>query len=400
MRKIQLQRRIEPWPIYWIAFERKSLSLKLMSGLYIHIPFCRQACIYCNFHFKTGTSQVDALVDAICREIEVRKSECTEPVETIYFGGGTPSFVPAEAIDRIIKTIHKYYPIEKITELTLEANPDDINETQLLAWKAAGVTRLSIGVQSFYDSDLKWMNRAHNGQEAETCIKLAIDNGFEVSIDLIFGLPESKEEQWRFNLIKANALGVHHLSCYGLTLEENTAWKKLIERGKYAPANDQLTATHFEWTMEFLSRYGWQHYEISNYCQPGFMAKHNTSYWQQKPYLGFGPSAHSFNGTERQWNVADNAAYTDAIEKGTLPAEKEVLTKENKINEYIMTGMRTKWGIDLLALAKMGGRNAAFNEQLEKHLNNKMVEQEGQVIRLTNKGKVYADAIASDFFVS
>jgi len=371
-----------------------------MSGIYIHIPFCRQACIYCNFYFKTGTSQVDALVEAICKEIELRKNDCTEPVETIYFGGGTPSFVPAEAIDRIIKTIYQHYPVEKITELTLEANPDDINETQLLAWKAAGVTRLSIGVQSFYENDLKWMNRAHNAHEAETSIQLAIANDFEVSIDLIFGLPESKEEQWRFNLIKANALGVHHLSCYGLTLEENTAWKKLIDKGKYAPANEQLTAHHFEWTMEFLSRYGWQHYEISNYCQPGYMAKHNTSYWQQKRYLGFGPSAHSFNGSERQWNVSDNAAYTQAIKQGHLPAEKEVLTEENKINEYIMTGMRTQWGINLNTLSEMGGRNAAFNEQLEKHLNNKMVEQNDQVIRLTNKGKVYADAIAADFFVS
>ncbi len=371
-----------------------------MSGIYIHIPFCRQACIYCNFYFKTGTTQVDALVEAICKEIELRKSECTEPVETIYFGGGTPSFVPAEAIDKIIKTIYQHYLVEKITELTLEANPDDINETQLLAWKAAGVKRLSIGVQSFYDNDLKWMNRAHNAHEAETSIQLAIANDFEVSIDLIFGLPESKEEQWRFNLIKANALGVHHLSCYGLTLEENTAWKKLIDKGKYAPANEQLSAHHFEWTMEFLSRYGWQHYEISNYCQPGYMAKHNTSYWQQKRYLGFGPSAHSFNGSERQWNVSDNAAYTQAIKQGHLPAEKEVLTEENKINEYIMTGMRTQWGINLNTLSEMGGRNAAFNEQLEKHLNNKMVEQNDQVIRLTNKGKVYADAIAADFFVS
>lgn len=371
-----------------------------MSGIYIHIPFCRQACIYCNFYFKTGTQQIEAIIEALCKEIELRKSECTDPVETIYFGGGTPSFVPATGIQKIIDTIRLNYPIVKITELTLEANPDDINIEQLLAWKAAGVTRLSIGVQSFYDNDLKWMNRAHNGQEAETSIRLAIENGFEVSIDLIFGLPESKEEQWRFNLIKANALGVHHLSCYGLTLEENTAWKKLIEKGTYAPANEQLSAANFEWTMEFLSRYGWQHYEISNYCQPGYMAKHNTAYWQQKKYLGFGPSAHSFNGNERQWNIADNMAYMAALEKGELPAEKEVLTKENKINEYIMTGMRTQWGIDLLTLAKMGGRNAAFNEQLKKYLENKMVEQAGQVIRLTNKGKVYADAIAADFFVS
>jgi oxygen-independent coproporphyrinogen-3 oxidase len=343
------------------------------------------------------------LISALLKELELQHQNNylgTTDLETIYFGGGTPSLLELNEIEAILKAATSLWNLNKDAEITLEANPDDITDRQLEGWKQAGINRLSIGIQSLYDEDLKWMNRAHNGQEAETCIKLAIDNGFEVSIDLIFGLPESKEEQWRFNLIKANALGVHHLSCYGLTLEENTAWKKLIERGKYAPANDQLTATHFEWTMAFLSRYGWQHYEISNYCQPGFMAKHNTSYWQQKPYLGFGPSAHSFNGTERQWNVADNAAYTDAIEKGTLPAEKEVLTKENKINEYIMTGMRTQWGINLLELAKMGGRNAAFNEQLEKHLNNKMVEQNDQLIRLTNKGKVYADAIASDFFVS
>ncbi len=370
-----------------------------MSGIYIHIPFCRQACVYCNFYFKTGTSQTEMLVEAICKEIELRKNELKEAVETIYFGGGTPSFIPPQAIDKIIKCVKENFTVSEIKELTLEANPDDINESILKQWKAAGVTRLSIGVQSFYNSDLKWMNRAHNAQEAEESIQLALALGFEVSIDLIFGLPESRDEQWRFNLIKAQALGVHHLSCYGLTLEENTPWKKLIDRGTYKAADENKTTAQFEWTMEFLSRYGWEHYEISNYCQPGYKAKHNTSYWQQKPYLGFGPSAHSFNGKERSWNVADNNAYVEAIQQSKLPSEKELLTPENKINEYVMTGLRTQWGINLETIKSMGFYNQNFENVLEKHLQEALLKLDGDAITLTNKGKVFADAIAADFFV-
>ncbi len=343
---------------------------------------------------------MEIMAEAICKEIELRKNELAEPVETIYFGGGTPSFMPVETVDKIIDAARSNFDIYQLTELTLEANPDDITLEKLTQWKKSGVNRLSIGVQSFFDNDLKWMNRAHNATEAENCIKLALAEGFEVSIDLIFGLPESNNAQWQQNLEKAIALGVHHLSCYGLTLEENTPWKKLIERGKYKRPDEISTAEQFENTMDFLGNNGWEHYEISNYCRPGYMAKHNTAYWQQKKYLGFGPAAHSFNGIERKWNIADNLAYMQSIEQGALPMEKEMLTPVNNVNEYLMTGLRTLWGVDLQKIKEMGFYNNEMQASIEKYLQQNMLKKEGSIVTLTDKGKVYADAIAGNLFVT
>lgn len=369
-----------------------------MAGLYIHIPFCRQACIYCNFYFKTGTGQMEQMTESICKELEMRKGEADESIETLYFGGGTPSYMPAESIASIIQAVRHNYSADGIIELTLEANPDDISTEKLKQWKNMGVNRLSIGVQSFFEEDLKWMNRAHTAAEAEQCITLALAENFEVSVDLIFGLPGSTEAKWASNLAKANALGVQHLSCYGLTLEENTGWKKLIERKKYVGPDETLTASQFEYTMDYLVKEGWEHYEISNYCKPGYMAKHNTSYWQQKKYLGFGPAAHSFTGTERQWNIADNMAYIQSVAEHKRPFEKEVLTQVNQVNEYLMTGLRTIWGISIEELIVRGFYNDEFSGKLKQYLAKGWINEKDDSITLTNEGKVYADAIASDLF--
>lgn len=371
-----------------------------MAGIYIHIPFCRQACVYCNFHFKTGNKGTDEMVQAIADEAALRKNEISEPIDTIYFGGGTPSFLSPAQLEKIVMALHNHYNLTSVKELTLEANPDDITFEKLQQWQSFGVNRLSIGVQSFNDADLKWMNRAHNTEQAYESIQQALELGFEISIDLIFGLPDSEEGQWLKNLEIANSLGVHHLSCYGLALEHNTAWEKLINRKTYQSPDEQATAKQFEMTMDFLDANGWDHYEISNYCRPGFEAKHNTAYWQNKPYIGLGPSAHSFNGNERLWNIADNAQYVESIVSGKLPLERERLTPQNKINEYLMTGLRTKWGIDLKVPASLGFDTNTIKVLLTNYALKGWLKSEGDVYTLTNAGKLYADAIASELFYS
>ncbi len=340
------------------------------------------------------------MVEAIAKEAALRKNEITEPIETVYFGGGTPSFLSPAQLEQIVKTLHQHYNLSLVKELTLEANPDDITLEKLQQWQSFGVNRLSIGVQSFNDADLKWMNRAHNTEQAFESISQALQLGFEISIDLIFGLPDSGEGQWLKNLETANALGVHHLSCYGLTLEHNTAWEKLISRKAYKAPDEQATAHQFEMTMDFLEANGWGHYEISNYCRPGYEAKHNTAYWQNKPYIGLGPSAHSFNGNERLWNIADNAQYVASIQKGELPLQSELLTRQNKINEYLMTGLRTKWGIDLKVPAAQGFKTESLKLLLNNYIGKGWLKSEGDIFTLTKQGKLYADAIASELFYS
>jgi oxygen-independent coproporphyrinogen III oxidase len=252
-----------------------------MSGLYIHIPFCRQACIYCNFHFEKGSKNVEPLVDAIIDEIEFRQKELNEPIKTIYFGGGTPTFIAADLLNQIMLKIKEQYDVANVEEITLESNPDDINEVNLATWKAIGFNRLSIGVQSFFDKHLKWMNRAHNASEAENCIRMAKKHGYIINIDLIFGIPLATNEEWQENLNKAVALGVHHLSCYGLTLEDNTPWKQLIKTKDYPSVNDDASSQQFLMAHDYLTQNGFIHYEISNYALNNHVAKHNSSYWKK-----------------------------------------------------------------------------------------------------------------------
>ncbi len=370
-----------------------------MSGIYVHIPFCRQSCIYCNFYFKNGNKQSEELVNALLKEIDLKVNKMPFNLETLYFGGGTPSYIAPELIQRLLDKVMKISNYPQLAEVTLEANPDDISRENLEKWKAMGINRLSMGVQSFFDHHLKWMNRAHRAEQAEQAILLAREMGFELSIDLIFGIPGSTAEEWSFNLEKAVAYDIQHLSCYSLTLEDNTPWKKLVNSQKYPMPSDELASEQFICAMEFLSKKGWLHYEISNYCRPGFMAKHNTSYWQGKPYIGLGPSAHSFDGESRSWNIADLNGYVQAVNEGRVPEEREILGNSEKHNEYLMTGLRTVWGVELGKIRGFGFDTTDLLKQLEQYANEGMVVKEGETYTLSREGKLYADSIAASLFV-
>jgi len=333
------------------------------------------------------------------KEIDLKINKPPFELETVYFGGGTPSFIAPELIQKILEKLYLKFGTEKLSEITLEANPDDINLSNLQQWKAMGIHRLSLGVQSFFDHHLKWMNRAHNVQEAEQAIQLASEMGFELSMDLIFGIPGSTAEEWAFNLEKANTYHIQHLSCYSITLEDNTPWKKLVKTKNYPLPNDDLASAQFLYAEKFLDEKGWIHYEISNYCKPSFMAKHNTSYWQEKPYIGLGPSAHSYDGNTRSWNVADINTYIKEINAGNLPQESETLGQKEKFNEYVMTGLRTIWGINSEKMSGFGLDTTAVLGQLEQYVSEGLVIQEGHTYQLSDQGKLYADAIASALFM-
>ena len=370
-----------------------------MSGIYIHIPFCKQACIYCNFYFTTQRSKQAVFVDAIIKEMSLRHSEFPSTLETIYFGGGTPSFVDPTNIRRILEAIKARFPQSEIKEITLEANPDDMSLEALNAWKTMGINRLSVGVQSFHQHHLNWMHRAHSVEAAKLALTQAKSLGFELSLDLIFGVPNSTPTEWLFNLDTALSFDPEHISCYGLTLEERTAWYTMLKRGKAPNIDEQASEEQFELTMSVLAQKGWEQYEISNYARSGKWALHNTAYWQNKPYIGLGPSAHSFDGKIRSWNIADLKAYAEAIEQNTLPIQREQLSKENHINELIMTRLRTMWGLDLNALQALGCDMSAFDLQLKKWLQLEHVFITDNILKLTQSGKFVADAIASDLFV-
>ncbi len=369
-----------------------------MTGIYIHIPFCKQACIYCNFHFKAGRFNTLSITNAIVKEIELRKNEYNQQIETIYFGGGTPSILPLTELETILLNIKNYFKTDNVKEITLEANPDDINEESLTAWKKLGINRLSIGTQSFVDTHLRWMNRSHNAQAAEDAIAKSIVAGFIVNADIIFGIPESTIEQLHFNLEKMMHLSVHHLSCYGLTLEDNTPWKKLISLYKYLPPDEDAASEQMVYALNFLRNHNWEHYEISNYCRDEHYALHNTNYWKNKPYLGFGPSAHSYNLTHRKWNIADNNAYVKALENSILPFETESLSNIEQCNEYIMLGLRTKWGFNLDKLADFGLNSELLNNQLKNLKESLLIRQDGRQIIVSDSGIVFADSIASKLF--
>jgi oxygen-independent coproporphyrinogen III oxidase len=373
-----------------------------MAGIYIHIPYCKKACHYCNFHFSTTKYAMGAMTEAITRELELQKDYLQEPVETIYFGGGTPSILPSEDIEKILHQLRTHYRIVPGAEITLEANPDDIDLIKLAAWSNAGINRLSIGIQSFFEEDLRWMNRAHNAAQAEGSVALARQHGFDnITIDLIYGTPTLTDDKWQANFDKAMALGVPHLSCYALTVEPQTALDKLIAVKKIPPVETERQSRQFDLLMQWARVAGLEHYEISNFAKPGYRSRHNSSYWQGKPYLGIGPSAHSFNGVERQWNVANNNLYLKSIEQGMVPYEKEILTAENRINEYIMTSLRTAEGLNLQQLEQL--KDAAFAENVLKEsadfINKGQMLYINNHLILTQPGKHFADGIAAELFV-
>ena len=371
-----------------------------MAGIYIHIPFCKQACNYCNFHFSTQQKNVPAMVDAIISEMILRKNYLLEKIATIYFGGGTPSVLQNSDIIKIIEAIKNNFEIDEQVEITLEANPDDIQEEKLQTWKSAGINRLSIGVQSFVAEDLLWMNRAHNNTMALQSLQWATKYFSNISIDLIYGTPTLSDEQWLQNINQAIALQIPHLSCYALTVEPKTALHKLIEKKVVQDVDADKQSRHFEILTKRLRQAGFEHYEISNFAKPNYRSKHNSSYWQGKHYLGLGPSAHSFNGVSRQWNIANNALYLKSIEQKIIPYEIEILTATQQLNEYIMTSLRTIEGINLQKIQIDFGEIATTHliQQATTAINAKHVCVENNFLRLTAAGKFLADGIAADLF--
>ncbi|OAB79916.1 radical SAM family heme chaperone HemW [Cochleicola gelatinilyticus] len=372
-----------------------------MSGIYIHIPFCKQACHYCDFHFSTSLKHKQRVIDAICNELLLRKDEINEVVQTIYFGGGTPSLLTSEELIQLFETIQKHYVLSENPEITLEANPDDLSEATLEAFSKSPINRLSIGVQSFFEEDLTLMNRAHNAEEALACIKMATKYFPNSSIDLIYGVPGMPVERWIKNLDIALNLNVPHLSCYALTVEPKTALETFIKKGIVPPVEDALAAAHYEHLLEKTEAAGYENYEFSNFSKPGFYSQNNTGYWMGKPYLGVGPSGHSYDGTRRSWNVSNNTKYIKAIEAGILPIERETLSVRDRYNEYVMTRLRTIGGISLEEVAANFGKDykTYVLQQADQHLNTKLLVQEEDRLKVTRKGKFLSDGIASDLFL-
>ena len=373
-----------------------------MSGIYIHIPFCKQACHYCDFHFSTNLKKKGQMLNALVKELELRKTAFKDDVvKTIYFGGGTPSILNTSEIEKLIASVYQNYTIDKNPEITLEANPDDLTEAKIEDLAKSPVNRLSIGVQSFFEEDLKLMNRAHNALEGEKCIGNAKKHFDNISIDLIYGIPGMSNERWKSNIEKALSFEVPHISSYALTVEPKTALKKFIEKGLVQNVDDRVAQGHFKILNRILEANGYQCYEISNFSKPGYYSKNNSAYWQQKKYLGIGPSAHSFDGDQRGWNINNNSKYIKALQADELPIEIEELSQTDKYNEYVMTGLRTIWGVSLERIVSEYGEK--YKEyllmQADKHLINHLLYIDDNTLLTTEKGKFLADGIASDLFM-
>ena len=372
-----------------------------MAGIYIHIPFCKQACNYCDFHFSTSLQQSVPLLNALLKEVSLRKDYLTEPVETIYFGGGTPSLLEPEWISLLMQTLPAYFTIAKDAEITLEANPDDIDQRKIAGWKTAGINRMSVGIQSFHPHLLSWMNRAHQAAQSLNAVRQLQEGGFDnISIDLIYGCPNQSDAEWKADMDVAVALGVQHLSCYALTSEPKTALWHHIQKGITPEMNSDQQANQFLQLMQHMESAGYEQYEISNFSLPNFSSRHNSAYWKGTPYLGIGPSAHSFNGISREWNINNNSRYIESIEAGIIPATRETLTDTQRFNEYIMTALRTREGISIKKVAAVWGAGVLEKLKQDAHkwsMQNLLTEKE-QLIQLTTQGKLMADGIAADLF--
>lgn len=372
-----------------------------MAGIYLHIPFCKQACTYCNFHFTTSLRYKDDLIKTLAKEAEAEKDYLQgEIINTLYFGGGTPSILEITDLKFLISDVFKHYKVSTGAEVTLEANPDDITTEKLKAWKEIGINRLSIGVQSFFEEELRWMNRAHNAQQAITNLPLARKEFNNITIDLIYGSPLLTDEMWKQNVERAIELEIPHLSCYALTVEEKTPLYKLINTNKTPDVDNEKQARQFLLLMQWLKEKGYKHYEVSNFAKPGFRSRHNSSYWKGESYLGLGPSAHSYNGNERRWNVANNNLYIKSINEGPIQRETELLTLTQKLNEFIMISLRTMEGIDLNKLQKEFGlkERERFDKQIQKFLSANLMKQVNSFVQLTDEGMLRADGIASELF--
>ena len=372
-----------------------------MSGIYIHIPFCKQACNYCDFHFSTSMKKKEEMVLALAKEIAIRKNEfANQMVETIYFGGGTPSVLQIADLRFLIEEVFKNYNVIDNPEITIEANPDDLSEEQIMELSKTNINRLSIGIQSFFEEDLKMMNRAHNSAEAKKCLEIATRYFDNISLDLIYGVPGMSNEKWQQNIETALSFGIPHISSYALTVEPKTALKKLIQTGEIAEPKDEVASEHFMILVETLENNGFVHYELSNFGKPDFFSKNNSAYWLGKKYIGIGPSAHSYDGISRSWNIANNTLYLKSIQNNELPAETEKLSVEDRYNEYIMTGLRTIWGVSLDRIVSEFGQNFLdyLLKQAQKFLNDDLLFIENNILKPTPKGKFLTDGIASDLF--
>ncbi|WP_375323422.1 radical SAM family heme chaperone HemW [Flagellimonas sp. GZD32] len=371
-----------------------------MSGIYIHIPFCKQACHYCDFHFSTQLGKKEAMVQAIAKEIEMRKLEVEDEVETIYFGGGTPSVLSNEEIEFLIQDVYDNYKVIDQPEITLEANPDDLSNNRIVQLSNSPINRLSIGIQSFFDEDLKLMNRAHNASEAEKCIQEATAYFDNITIDLIYGIPGMDNDRWKANIQKALDFGLPHISSYALTVEPRTALQKFIEKGSVPDVDDEQAQEQFYILVDMLEAQGFVNYEISNFGKPEFFSKNNTAYWLGKKYVGVGPSAHSFDGKNRSWNIRNNPTYIKKIADGVLPMEVETLSQSDRYNEAVMTGLRTIWGISLEKIKKEFGPEYLdyLNQQAQKYVEQGLLQIVDGKLLPTKKGKFLADGIASDLF--
>ena len=374
-----------------------------MAGLYIHIPFCKQACYYCDFFFSTRQEQRTELVRAISSEIALQKNYLNgESLETIYVGGGTPSILLDEELDQILNAVHANFSIAESPEITLEGNPDDLTKEKLDYLFKAGVNRLSVGIQTFDNEILKSLNRAHDNLMARGCIDDAKNAGFKnISIDLIYAIPGRSDADWEKDVNEAIALSPQHISSYSLTIEEKTVFGKWTKQGKMKPVDDDVAARQLALLIDILERSNYEQYEVSNFSKPGFQSSHNSNYWKNRIYLGVGPSAHSYNGESRQYNVSNNSMYLRSIQQEKVPSIVEVLSKEDKINEYLLTSLRTSWGTDLKILREeyswdIINKNWDYVQSLQTK---GLIEIEDNILRLTRQGRFLADKIASDLFV-
>lgn len=379
-----------------------------MSGIYIHIPFCRQACHYCNFHFSVSQKRRPEFVEALLNEIEIRKDFLYGAgfdrwsITTLYFGGGTPSLLERNELERIFNRLYNHFTFAPDVEITLEANPDDLTTEKLHMLKELSVNRLSIGIQSFSDADLRYMNRSHNAQQARAVLQRAFDVGFHnITADLIYGIPTLDDDQWEQNVMQLITMGVPHISAYSLTVEKKTALEVFIRKGKAAPVDEEQAARQFEMLCYLASMHGYEHYEISNFGKPGFFSRHNISYWSGVPYLGLGPSAHSFVPGKRQWNIANTCEYIDSLASGTIPYDHEILDKQQQFNEYVMTALRTMWGVDKAFVEKRFGGHylSRMMRSAAKYLKSGMLQETLSHLKVSQKGKFFADGIAADLFV-
>jgi oxygen-independent coproporphyrinogen-3 oxidase len=378
-----------------------------LPGIYIHIPFCKQACHYCNFHFSTSLAQKEKMVEAIVSEInatspllQAGRSE-KEIISTLYFGGGTPSILTTDEIKIVFEALQKRFVFADDIEITLEANPDDITEAKLKDWLILGINRLSVGIQSFLEEELKWMNRAHTAVESIACIDLIKAAGFtNFSVDLIYGSPILSDEDWKKNVDMVIEKNIPHISCYALTVEPKTALDKMIALHKKEPVDAEKQARQFLLLMDWMQEAGYEHYEISNFAKPGLRSKHNSSYWSGEPYYAFGPAAHAFDGKRRRWNIANNALYIQSLQKGIIPFEEEILTETQQLNEYIMTSLRTMEGLDLNYVTNIFGaeKSSKIKTVSSKYESTGKLKAVNDKLILTREGKLFADGIAADLF--